>query len=160
MSKYVITGIWIYPVKSLGGIAMSSVQVLQKGILYDRRCTWEARRIGADDCQQIRGADKRILARAPLPARPEEPRSASLEARRGVSKDRAEHQALLHRSPPICLSAKQSADSQSVPKFDIPFHKTVPLRHRRQRSHMRQSIRRRTHGADCDDRNHNERPHT
>ncbi|HCM75336.1 MAG TPA: MOSC domain-containing protein, partial [Cytophagales bacterium] len=32
-----LTEIWIYPVKSLGGIRVNKATVLGKGLLYDRR---------------------------------------------------------------------------------------------------------------------------
>lgn len=37
MNKKIISEIWIYPVKSLGGIRLSSALVMDKGIEYDRR---------------------------------------------------------------------------------------------------------------------------
>jgi uncharacterized protein YcbX len=37
MSKLVLTEIWIYPVKGLGGIRVSSGKVLPKGLQHDRR---------------------------------------------------------------------------------------------------------------------------
>ena len=37
MSELVITEIWIYPVKSLGGIQLHSAKVLPKGLEHDRR---------------------------------------------------------------------------------------------------------------------------
>lgn len=37
MSKLIVTEIWIYPVKSLGGIRLSSAKVLPKGLEHDRR---------------------------------------------------------------------------------------------------------------------------
>ena len=37
MNKKIISEIWIYPIKSLGGIRVSSAQVMEKGIEYDRR---------------------------------------------------------------------------------------------------------------------------
>lgn len=37
MSERIISQIWIYPVKSLGGIRLSSAKILPKGIEYDRR---------------------------------------------------------------------------------------------------------------------------
>ncbi len=37
MPKLTLTEIWIYPIKSLGGIRMKSVKVLQKGLQHDRR---------------------------------------------------------------------------------------------------------------------------
>jgi uncharacterized protein YcbX len=37
MSKRIVTGIWIYPVKSLGGIQLPSAKVLPKGLEHDRR---------------------------------------------------------------------------------------------------------------------------
>ena len=32
-----LTQIWIYPIKSLGGISLLSAQVMGKGLRYDRR---------------------------------------------------------------------------------------------------------------------------
>ena len=32
-----LTQIWIYPIKSLGGISLSSAKVMEKGLQYDRR---------------------------------------------------------------------------------------------------------------------------
>ena len=37
MSNLKLTQIWIYPIKSLGGISLSSAQVMGKGLQYDRR---------------------------------------------------------------------------------------------------------------------------
>ncbi|MBS1506154.1 MAG: MOSC domain-containing protein [Bacteroidetes bacterium] len=37
MSKLVLTEIWIYPIKSLGGIRLRSAQVFEKGLKNDRR---------------------------------------------------------------------------------------------------------------------------
>ena len=37
MYKRILSEIWIYPVKSLGGIRLKSAQVLEKGLQYDRR---------------------------------------------------------------------------------------------------------------------------
>jgi uncharacterized protein len=37
MSKRIVSEIWIYPVKSLGGIRLSSAKVLPKGLDHDRR---------------------------------------------------------------------------------------------------------------------------
>jgi len=37
MSKLTLSEIWIYPIKSLGGIRLKSAKVLPKGLLYDRR---------------------------------------------------------------------------------------------------------------------------
>lgn len=37
LSKRILTEIWIYPIKSLGGVRKSSAQVMQKGLQYDRR---------------------------------------------------------------------------------------------------------------------------
>lgn len=37
MGKKVVSEIWIYPVKSMGGIALTSARVLRKGIEHDRR---------------------------------------------------------------------------------------------------------------------------
>lgn len=37
MNKYILTEIWIYPVKGLGGIRLPSSRVLEKGLQYDRR---------------------------------------------------------------------------------------------------------------------------
>ncbi len=37
MSSLCLTEIWIYPIKSLGGIQMKSAEVLAKGLKYDRR---------------------------------------------------------------------------------------------------------------------------
>ncbi|MEI9911536.1 MAG: MOSC N-terminal beta barrel domain-containing protein [Bacteroidota bacterium] len=37
MSKRIVSEIWIYPVKSLGGIRLSSSKVLPKGLEHDRR---------------------------------------------------------------------------------------------------------------------------
>jgi len=37
MTQLTLTEIWIYPVKSLGGIRMRSAKVLQKGLEFDRR---------------------------------------------------------------------------------------------------------------------------
>ncbi|NOT74640.1 MAG: MOSC domain-containing protein [Cyclobacteriaceae bacterium] len=37
MNKRILTEIWIYPVKSLGGIRLKSSQVMGKGLRYDRR---------------------------------------------------------------------------------------------------------------------------
>ncbi|MCB0489899.1 MAG: MOSC domain-containing protein [Cyclobacteriaceae bacterium] len=37
MDTYKLEEIWIYPVKSLGGIRLSSAQVMEKGFQYDRR---------------------------------------------------------------------------------------------------------------------------
>lgn len=37
MSKLTLSEIWIYPIKSLGGIRLTSARVLPKGLLYDRR---------------------------------------------------------------------------------------------------------------------------
>lgn len=32
-----VSEIWIYPIKSLGGIRLTSAKVIQKGLQYDRR---------------------------------------------------------------------------------------------------------------------------
>ena len=37
MKKLSLSEIWIYPVKSLGGIRLSSAKVMEKGLKYDRR---------------------------------------------------------------------------------------------------------------------------
>src|SRR5688572_25841835 len=37
MTAKTVTGVWIYPVKSLGGIRVSSARVMPKGFEYDRR---------------------------------------------------------------------------------------------------------------------------
>ncbi|MBC7949658.1 MAG: MOSC domain-containing protein [Chitinophagaceae bacterium] len=37
MSNYIVTSLWIYPVKSLGGIRVPSAKVMMKGLQYDRR---------------------------------------------------------------------------------------------------------------------------
>ena len=37
MDKRILSEIWIYPVKSLGGIRLPTAQVLEKGLRYDRR---------------------------------------------------------------------------------------------------------------------------
>ncbi|MFD0999795.1 MOSC domain-containing protein [Ohtaekwangia kribbensis] len=37
MKELTLSEIWIYPVKSLGGIRLSSSKVMEKGLLYDRR---------------------------------------------------------------------------------------------------------------------------
>ena len=37
MRDLTLSEIWIYPVKSLGGIRLSSSKVMEKGLLYDRR---------------------------------------------------------------------------------------------------------------------------
>jgi len=37
MAKLTLSEIWIYPIKSLGGIRLKSSKVLPKGLLYDRR---------------------------------------------------------------------------------------------------------------------------
>ena len=37
MDKRILTEIWIYPVKALGGIRMRSSRVMEKGLQYDRR---------------------------------------------------------------------------------------------------------------------------
>jgi uncharacterized protein YcbX len=37
MNKLTVSGIWIYPIKSLGSIALQSARVLPKGLEYDRR---------------------------------------------------------------------------------------------------------------------------
>lgn len=37
MKKLSLSEIWIYPIKSLGGIQLSSAKVMQKGLQYDRR---------------------------------------------------------------------------------------------------------------------------
>ncbi len=37
MNKRILTEIWIYPVKGLGGIRLSSSRVMEKGLQYDRR---------------------------------------------------------------------------------------------------------------------------
>jgi uncharacterized protein len=37
MSTRQISEIWVYPIKSLGGISMTTAQVLPKGLAYDRR---------------------------------------------------------------------------------------------------------------------------
>jgi uncharacterized protein YcbX len=37
MRQLTLTEIWIYPVKSLGGIRLNTSKVLQKGLLFDRR---------------------------------------------------------------------------------------------------------------------------
>lgn len=37
MSELRLSEIWIYPVKSLGGIPLTSARVMEKGLLYDRR---------------------------------------------------------------------------------------------------------------------------
>jgi uncharacterized protein YcbX len=37
MSKRILSEIWIYPIKGLGGIRLQSSRVLQKGLVHDRR---------------------------------------------------------------------------------------------------------------------------
>src|SRR5688572_68733 len=37
MPELKLTQIWIYPIKSLGGISLSSASVMEKGLQYDRR---------------------------------------------------------------------------------------------------------------------------
>lgn len=37
MSKRIVTEIWIYPIKSLGGIRVSTSSVMEKGLRHDRR---------------------------------------------------------------------------------------------------------------------------
>lgn len=37
MARLILTEIWIYPVKSLGGIRMQSARVMEKGLQFDRR---------------------------------------------------------------------------------------------------------------------------
>jgi uncharacterized protein YcbX len=37
MQKHILTEIWIYPVKSLGGVRLASSDVMEKGLRYDRR---------------------------------------------------------------------------------------------------------------------------
>src|SRR5690606_2210370 len=37
MSELTLSEIWIYPVKSLGGISLPSSRVMQKGLEFDRR---------------------------------------------------------------------------------------------------------------------------
>ena len=37
MAELKLTQIWIYPIKSLGGISLSSAVVKEKGLEYDRR---------------------------------------------------------------------------------------------------------------------------
>ena len=37
MNRRILTEIWIYPVKSLGGIRVKSARVMEKGLQYDRR---------------------------------------------------------------------------------------------------------------------------
>lgn len=37
MPELKLTQIWIYPIKSLGGISLSSAKVMEKGLQYDRR---------------------------------------------------------------------------------------------------------------------------
>lgn len=37
MSKHVLSEIWIYPIKSLGGISLNEANVRRKGLQYDRR---------------------------------------------------------------------------------------------------------------------------
>jgi hypothetical protein len=37
MSKYTLTHINIYPIKSLGGISLQSSEVEERGLKYDRR---------------------------------------------------------------------------------------------------------------------------
>src|SRR5688572_29481681 len=37
MKELMLTEIWIYPIKGLGGIQLSSAKVFQKGLLHDRR---------------------------------------------------------------------------------------------------------------------------
>ena len=37
MSKRILSEIWIYPIKSLGGIRLPASRVAKKGLLYDRR---------------------------------------------------------------------------------------------------------------------------
>jgi uncharacterized protein len=37
MKELRLSEIWIYPVKSLGGIRLTSAKVMEKGLLYDRR---------------------------------------------------------------------------------------------------------------------------
>jgi uncharacterized protein YcbX len=45
MHKRIVTGLWVYPVKSLGGIELQSAKVFPKGLEHDRR--WML--IGADN---------------------------------------------------------------------------------------------------------------
>jgi uncharacterized protein YcbX len=37
MAALLLSEIWIYPIKSLGGIRVKSAKVLEKGLAYDRR---------------------------------------------------------------------------------------------------------------------------
>jgi uncharacterized protein YcbX len=37
MKELTLTEIWMYPIKSLGGIRLTSAKVMEKGLLYDRR---------------------------------------------------------------------------------------------------------------------------
>src|SRR5688572_32197412 len=37
MAELKLTQIWIYPIKSLGGISLSTASVMEKGLQYDRR---------------------------------------------------------------------------------------------------------------------------
>src|SRR4051812_14180027 len=37
MRRYILTEIWIYPVKGLGGIRVPSARVMEKGLEFDRR---------------------------------------------------------------------------------------------------------------------------
>lgn len=37
MKELILSEIWIYPVKSLGGIRLTSAKVMEKGLVYDRR---------------------------------------------------------------------------------------------------------------------------
>jgi len=37
MSKYILSEIWIYPIKSLGGIRLKTAKVMEKGLQHDRR---------------------------------------------------------------------------------------------------------------------------
>ncbi len=37
MSKFVLSEIWIYPIKSLGGIRVKSAKIFEKGLEHDRR---------------------------------------------------------------------------------------------------------------------------
>jgi uncharacterized protein YcbX len=37
MADFKLTQIWIYPIKSLGGISLSTAKVMGKGLQYDRR---------------------------------------------------------------------------------------------------------------------------
>jgi uncharacterized protein YcbX len=37
MGKYILSEIWVYPIKSLGGIRLAKAKVMEKGFQYDRR---------------------------------------------------------------------------------------------------------------------------